>query len=90
MGQRFALPIIDYVAYRTSDISSGIKNTQIDTKVTKRNLFISVGILWSSIGSLIVCLTLGKFDYLIFGAAFVALLSWHFILKLLIKYVFTL
>ncbi len=86
----FAVPLLEYLAFHISNISNGLTGVQLDTKITKRNLFLLAGTSWASAGSLIVCNLVGSLDYLAFASAVLLILSWHFINKLLLKYVFTL
>lgn len=86
----FAIPVLDHLAFHISNLSNGLKSVQLDTKITKRNLFLLAGILWASVGALVVSVLAGSLDYLAFASAALIIISWHFISKLLLKYVFTL
>jgi hypothetical protein len=86
----FLLPIVSYVSFHFSNLTSGVKSSVINAQTTKRNLFLATGILWASLGCSMLGLIAGSTDYVVFVAATTSLLAWYFIFKLLTKYVFTL
>lgn len=86
----FILPAYNYMAFHISRKASGLIKTELDTKTMKKSLFLSAGILWSSIAWLIVSALLGNAEYLFFTTLAVSALSWHIIIKLLVRYGFTL
>jgi hypothetical protein len=86
----FVLPIYGYVSFHTSRLGSGLRSVELDTKVMKRSLFVYSGILWASLAWLVIGFLLNDVNYLLYTASVVIVLSWYAIVKLLVRYVFTL
>ena len=86
----FLIPIYAYISFNISNVASGLKEIRLDTKAMKRSLFISGGVLWSSLGWLLVGKLLGAAEYAIFLAAVISIVAWYVMNKLLMRYVFTL
>lgn len=86
----FLLPIYNYVAFNLSRVSSGTKKLELDTRVMKRSLFIAAGIIWASLGWMIIAQINRNMQLLFFTSTVVITLGWHVILKMFIKYGYTL
>jgi hypothetical protein len=86
----FLLPIYGYVSFHVSRLSSGLLTNNLDTKIMKKSLFIYSGILWASLGWLVISFLLKDVSYLLYSTSAVAALSWYGIVKLLVRYGFTL
>jgi hypothetical protein len=86
----FLLPIYGYLSFHISRLSSGLLTTNMDTKVMKKSLFIYGGILWASLGWLIISFLLKDVSYLLYSTSAIVALSWYGIVKLLVRYGFTL
>jgi hypothetical protein len=86
----FILPLYGYLTFHVSRLSSGLQTTGLDTKVMKKSIFIYSGILWASTAWLIISLILNDVNFLLYSTSAVVVMSWYGIVKLLVRYGFTL
>lgn len=86
----FILPLYGYLSFHVSRLSSGLQTTGLDTKIMKKSIFIYSGILWASTAWLIISLLVGDVNFLLYSTSAVVVVSWYGIVKLLVRYGFTL
>lgn len=85
----FATPLIVLIAHFLSENFRGVTEYKADVNKEKRLLFGLCGIIWVSIGAVIVIKVSGtnSFHMVDMAAQLVGLVSWYYLCKIIISYV---
>jgi hypothetical protein len=86
----FGTPIALYYLNSADRVTSGmVSKIEMESKTTKRYLFMASGIFWAALVSLSLAIVVSS-GFMVFISTSVLLLSWLFIVKNLMRYVLSL